>query len=170
MVSRQIPVSPLAIFTLAGCGSTDGGHPGRPGYRLGFTDGGNVIACAHAPKDSDGDHISDDDEGASETPPRDTDHDGTPDYLEIRTSGQRRHPRRRRERAAAATPAWRLSTATATACPTSAILEFDDAKQRHVAAPTRIEAGMDPIYPADTNQRRPSRTTWTSTTARRRHS
>ena len=65
------------LFVAAACGPNggivthhDGGHTG---------DMGSPIMCVNGPKDSDGDGISDVDEGAPNT---DTDGDGTPDYLD----------------------------------------------------------------------------------------
>src|SRR5439155_12494390 len=69
------------------CGPDQGGRdPVRP--RDGGLDfSGFGVMCTHPPKDSDGDGISDKDEGAFESPPRDTDRDGKPDYLDTDSDG-----------------------------------------------------------------------------------
>src|SRR5437764_2780369 len=63
---------------LPSCGPSSAGpgtHPDGSGT------GGNV--CLQPPPDSDGDNISDADEGAGDKPPRDSDGDGTPDYKDL---------------------------------------------------------------------------------------
>ncbi len=73
---RFTPALALALMFVGGCGPNGGGyHP--PHLDLGGT---MVIPCPNPPKDTDGDGISDKDEGSENFPPTDTDHDGVPDY------------------------------------------------------------------------------------------
>src|SRR5262245_3996175 len=70
----------VLVLGVVGCGSSDG---------VGAVDGGSDLGPMSCPNqaDSDGDGISDQDEGAFENPPRDTDQDGTPDYLDHDSDG-----------------------------------------------------------------------------------
>src|SRR4051794_28788455 len=69
-----------SLFLVAGCGPNGGTiHPRHDGGLLDAS-----VACVNGPKDSDGDGIADKDEGA---PSLDTDHDGTPDYLDDDSDG-----------------------------------------------------------------------------------
>src|SRR5262245_44669911 len=73
-------------LALVACGPTeDKGNPPVGGN--GSPDGGNVVVCTNPPPDSDGDGISDHDEGADETPPRDTDGGGKPDFQDADSDG-----------------------------------------------------------------------------------
>src|SRR5262245_54917213 len=73
---RQITVFFVSFFGVAtvSCGPQQFGG-GRDGGRDGM-----MVDCPHPPPDTDGDGISDRDEGA---PTTDTDHDGKPDYRDL---------------------------------------------------------------------------------------
>src|SRR6478609_7944638 len=74
---KRVVVLVSASLLCLSCGPQQG--TSRTGGN-GVPDGGYGSACSMPPKDSDGDGISDHDEGADDNPPRDTDGDGTPDY------------------------------------------------------------------------------------------
>ncbi len=129
------------IFAAAGCGPSGGQfHP--PHYDLGVhIDSG--ATCLNPPKDTDGDGISDADEGA---PSRDTDHDGIPDYqdpdsdndgipdiVEGRTGGACFPP----------------VDSDGDGKPDYVDLDSDSATDSTV--PDSAEAGADPVNPVDTN-------------------
>jgi hypothetical protein len=130
----------IGIFAMGGCGPTEGatGKQGQGGV------GGN--ACTSPPKDSDGDGISDDFEGAALNPPTDTDGDGIPDFKDpdsdndgIPDSIEGRNPT--------------LCDAPVDSDGDGKFdfrdLDSDDAKDGTLA--DAIEAGADPKHPTDSN-------------------
>jgi hypothetical protein len=76
----------VILIACLSCGPSDNNGRGSTATTGKGGDGG-VSSCGTHPKDSDGDGISDKDEGADEKPPRDTDRDGTPDYLDQDSDG-----------------------------------------------------------------------------------
>src|SRR5689334_10531731 len=79
-----------AVFGLAlifsACGPQD--NVGRSNSSNGGNNGGRDGGATCSDRsDTDGDGIRDSDEGAHENPPRDTDHDGTPDYQDNDSDG-----------------------------------------------------------------------------------
>jgi hypothetical protein len=78
------------VVLLSACGPQDDTgrvSNGSTGSNGGHGDGGAVNCTGAMAVDSDGDGISDINEGSKENPPRDTDHDGTPDYLDHDSDG-----------------------------------------------------------------------------------
>src|SRR6476619_6964336 len=67
----------VLVLLCFSCGPQEG--TSRTGGN-GVTDGSYGPTCTTPPKDTDGDGISDHDEGGDLKPPRDSDGDGTPDY------------------------------------------------------------------------------------------
>jgi hypothetical protein len=71
-------------FAISGCGPTEGIAHKKPGGGDGGV-GGN--SCTKPPADTDGDGISDVNEGAMESPPVDTDGDGLPNFRDLDSDG-----------------------------------------------------------------------------------
>jgi hypothetical protein len=112
----------------------------------GAPDGGYGPTCTTPPKDTDGDGISDHDEGADEKPPRDTDGDGTPDFKDadsdndgIPDSVEGRN----------GTPCNAPFDSDGDGKPDYVDLDSDDANDATVG--DREEAGPDPTHPVDTD-------------------
>lgn len=77
----------VGALLLVACGP-NGGTGGKPFDRDMAPDFSNMgIPCPTPKPDTDGDGISDHDEGADENPPRDTDGDGIPDYQDSDSDG-----------------------------------------------------------------------------------
>src|SRR5512147_2351513 len=130
-----------ACLLAFGCGPTrdDGPHVGGNG-----ADGGYGPACPNPPPDSDGDGISDHDEGRDDKPPRDSDGDGKPDYLDGDSDGDGIPDAVEGRTNPCAPPADSDSDGK----PDFVDLDSDDANNATVG--DREEAGADPTHPTDT--------------------
>ena len=141
MNRASVLVSACALFVFA-CGPQQGAtHTGGNGV----PDGG-YPGCSAPPKDSDGDRISDHDEGADEKPAVDTDGDGTPDYLDSDSDGdgipdavEGGNP----------DPCTAPVDTDGDGKPDFRDLDSDDANDATVA--DREEAGPDPTQPVDSD-------------------
>jgi hypothetical protein len=126
------------------CGPQQGNT--HPSGGNGMPDGGYGDACLAPPKDSDGDRISDHDEGAEDTPPRDTDGDGTPDYLDSDSDGDG-IPDAVEGRTG--NPCTAPLDSDGDGKPDYVDLDSDDANDATVG--DTEEAGADPTQPVDTD-------------------
>ena len=129
-----------ACLLLVSCGpSQSGGHhpPGSGGS------GGAV--CADG-ADSDGDNISDKDEGGLAKPPRDSDGDGTPDYLDADSDGDGIPDA---VEGANGDPCHLPADSDGDGKPDYVDLDSDDAANGSL--PDAVEAGADPTQPVDSN-------------------
>jgi hypothetical protein len=137
----------IIICTLGlACGPQDGARNtgGTNGHHT--TGDGGTATCGTHPKDSDGDGISDEDEGANEKPPRDTDHDGTPDYLDQDSDGDGIPDSVEARNGGACNPPV---DSDGDGKPDFRDLDSDDPNDSTV--PDKEEAGADPMNPVDTN-------------------
>jgi hypothetical protein len=136
----------LTLGFAVGCGPTDGARStgGTNGHHT--TGDGGTASCGTHPKDSDGDGISDEDEGANEKPPRDTDHDGTPDYLDQDSDGDGIPDSVEARNGGACNPPV---DSDGDGKPDFRDLDSDDPNDSTV--PDKEEAGADPTNPVDTN-------------------
>ncbi|HEX9104240.1 MAG TPA: VWA domain-containing protein, partial [Polyangia bacterium] len=132
-----------ACFLCLSCGPQEG--TSRTGGN-GVPDGGYGPTCTAPPKDSDGDGISDHDEGADQKPPRDTDGDGKPDYLDSDSDNDGIPDA---VEGGNDNPCMAPRDSDGDGKPDYVDLDSDDANDATVA--DREEAGPDPTHPVDTN-------------------
>jgi hypothetical protein len=127
----------LCLFCLS-CGPETSGFGPRG-------DGGVVVDCTNPPPDTDGDTISDEDEGAGATP-RDTDQDGVPDYKDDDSDGDGIPDRIEAGRANRCVPPV---DSDQDGKPNFRDLDSDDANDSTLS--DADEAGPNPAQPIDTD-------------------
>ncbi len=133
----------LASF-VAACGPQEGSGHHPPAGGNGTPDGGFGAACPKPPADSDGDGISDENEGAATR--RDSDGDGIPDYLDL-DSDNDGIPDAVEGRNA--TPCDAPVDSDSDGKPDFIDLDSDSATNDTVG--DHEEAGADPMHPVDTD-------------------
>jgi hypothetical protein len=144
MKSLAVTLSlPLLVWS---CGPQDGG--GRNNGGTGGTNGGGDggMGCFTHPADTDGDGISDKDEGAFENPPRDTDHDGTPDFQDQDSDGDGIPDSIEGRNSSPCTPPV---DSDGDGKPDFRDLDSDD--PNNASIPDSVEVGPDFLNPVDTN-------------------
>ncbi len=143
---KQSVIFVFASILVVGCGPSDNGGRSTGGTTgKGGVDGG-FATCGTHPKDTDGDGISDEDEGANEKPPRDTDRDGTPDYLDQDSDNDGIPDSVEARNGGACNPPVDTD---GDGKPDFRDLDSDDANDSTV--PDSEEAGADPTHPVDTD-------------------
>jgi hypothetical protein len=129
-----------------GCGPDQGRSTVTRPIDGGADFSGFGATCTHPPKDTDGDGISDKDEGAMENPPRDTDKDGIPDYKDQDSDNDGIPDAIEGRNGNPCTPPV---DSDSDGKPDFRDLDSDDANDATV--PDKEEAGADPLHPVDTN-------------------
>ena len=144
MRSAHLACGALYLF-LAACGPTQDYNP--PFNRDGGPDFSNLgLPCPVAPPDTDGDGISDENEGAHESPPRDTDLDGIPDFRDNDSDSDGIPDAIEGRNGNACTPP---ADSDGDGVPDFRDLDSDDATNSSM--PDRVEAGPNPTAPLDSD-------------------
>jgi hypothetical protein len=143
MLNPRLRLSLLLSVMLGGCSPVQENGPAQKVGSPGKTDN---PSCADS-KDSDGDGISDANEGAAQKPPRDTDGDGKPDYLDSDSDndGIPDAVEAGNQHDVCVAPV----DSDGDGKPDYIDLDSDDPHDGSI--PDAVEAGMDPTHPVDTD-------------------
>jgi hypothetical protein len=148
MIFRLWPRLALAAVLCVGALACAPEMAENPAYNR---DGGPDFArfgmpCPKAPPDTDGDGISDQDEGGEELPPRDTDLDGIPDFRDLDSDNDGIPDSYEGRNGNACTPP---ADSDGDGVPDFRDLDSDDPNDATI--PDRFEAGPNPIAPLDSD-------------------
>jgi hypothetical protein len=141
MPNPRLRLSLFLSMMLGGCSPVQENSPAQNAGKPGKTDN---AACADS-KDSDGDGISDTNEGAAQK--RDSDGDGTPDYLDNDSDNDGIPDAV--ESGSNGNPCLQPVDSDGDGVPDFRDLDSDD--PHNGSLPDALEAGKDPTHPVDTN-------------------